>query len=325
MDKLLSILEDGSLHFTYTTVAAAVILTLIISRFFSRRRSVDLDQKYVLITGCDSGFGRETAIRLDKMGACVLATCLTEEGEQSLKSATSDKLKTFQLDVTSSEQIKDLYEEIQRLLPSDQGIWGLVNNAGIAITGPIEWMPLQKSKRIANVNLWGLIDVTKTFLPLVKKTRGRVVNMSSMLGRVALPNVSSYCITKYGVQAFSDALRREMSPWGILVSIIEPGLFKTALAHIERNTQAAQELWDDLSPELKEEYGERKLTQLKKGISKVSENASPDTYKVVDAVIDALTSQRPNTRYVVGLDAKVSIFISFMPTFIGDSFFRRRR
>lgn len=62
------------------------------------------------------------------------------------------------------------------------GIWGLVNNAGIAITGPIEWMPLQKSKRIANVNLWGLIDVTKTFLPLVKKTRGRVVNMSSMLG-----------------------------------------------------------------------------------------------------------------------------------------------
>ena len=80
-----------------------------------------MDQKYVLITGCDSGFGRETAIRLDKMGAYVLATCLTEEGEKSLRSATSDKLKTFRLDVTNSEQIKDLYEDIQRLLPSDQG------------------------------------------------------------------------------------------------------------------------------------------------------------------------------------------------------------
>ncbi|XP_022792972.1 retinol dehydrogenase 7-like [Stylophora pistillata] len=296
-----------------------------LARFFSRRRSIALDQKYVLITGCDSGFGRETAIRLDKMGAYVLATCLTEEGEKSLRSATSDKLKTFRLDVTNSEQIKDLYEDIQRLLPSDQGVWGLVNNAGIAITGPIEWIPLQKSKRVANVNLWGMIDVTKTFLSLVKKSRGRVVNMSSMLGRVSLPHVSSYCITKYGVQAFSDALRREMNPWGILVSIIEPGLFKTALAHTERNIQATQDLWDDLSPELKEEYGERKLNQIKKGIIKVSESANPDTYKVVDAVIDALTSQRPKTRYAVGLDAKVSIFISFMPTFIADSFFRRRK
>ena len=82
-------------------------------------------------------------------------------------------------------------------------------------------------------------------------------------GRVSLPHVSSYCVTKYGVQAFSDALRREMSPWGILVSIIEPGLFKTALANEERNLQAAQELWDGLSSELKQEYGERKLNRSK--------------------------------------------------------------
>ena len=80
-------------------------------------------------------------------------------------------------------------------------------------------------------------------------------------GRFSMPNVSSYCITKYGVQAFSDALRREMSPWDVQVSIIEPGLFKTGLANEERNIQALQELWDGLSPELKEEYGERKLNQ----------------------------------------------------------------
>ena len=122
MDKLLSILENGSLHFTYTTVAAAVILTLIISRFFSRRRSVDLDQKYVLITGCDSGFGRETAIRLDKMGACVIATCLTKEGEQSLRSVTSERLKTFQMDVTSSEQIRDVYSEVKKEISTGNNI-----------------------------------------------------------------------------------------------------------------------------------------------------------------------------------------------------------
>ena len=84
-----------------------------------------------------------------------------------------------------------------------------------------------------------------------------------LTGRVSLPNVSSYCVTKYGVQAFSDALRREMSPWEVQVSVIEPGLFKTGLANEERNTQVVQELWDGLSPELKEEYGERKLNQSK--------------------------------------------------------------
>ncbi|KAJ7371546.1 Retinol dehydrogenase 5 [Desmophyllum pertusum] len=103
------------------------------------------------------------------MGVCVLATCLTKEGEQSLKSATSDKLKTFQMDVTNSQQIKDVYEEVERQIPRDTGLWGLVNNAGILYLLPIEWTPLDIFKRTADVNLWGMIDVTKTFLPLVKK------------------------------------------------------------------------------------------------------------------------------------------------------------
>ena len=81
----------------------------------------DLDKKYVLITGCDSGFGQETAIRLDKMGVCVLATCLTKEGEQSLRSVTSNNLKIFQLDVTNSQQIQDLYKQVNGLLPSGHG------------------------------------------------------------------------------------------------------------------------------------------------------------------------------------------------------------
>ena len=99
-----------------------------------------------------------------------------------------------------------------------------------------------------------------------------------MTGRVSVPNVSTYCVTKYGVQAFSDALRREMSPWEVQVSVIEPGLFKTALANEERNIQVTQELWDGLSPELQEEYGERKLNQSK--ICKI-ESASPLHFQFV--------------------------------------------
>ncbi|XP_020611164.1 retinol dehydrogenase 7-like [Orbicella faveolata] len=202
------------------------------------------------------------------------------------------------------------------------GLWGLVNNAGIGFSAPIEWTPLEKSKHIADINMWGMIDVTKTFLPLVKKARGRVVNISSVVGRVSPPNTSSYCVTKYGVQAFSDALRREMAPWGVQVSIIEPGLFKTALANEERQIQVLQEFWDGLSLELKEEYGERKLNQVKQGVSKSCRMASSETSKVVNAIIDALTSQRPQTRYSVDLDGKLFIFISFLPTFIADFFFR---
>lgn len=303
--------------------AILVVLTIILFRFYSKKQVKDLANKYVLITGCDSGFGHETAVRLHKMGVNVLATCLTKEGEQSLKSVTSESLRTFQLDVTNSQQIKDVFAQVKSIIPSRFGLWGLVNNAGITAIGPIEWLPLEKYKRLADVNLWGMIEVTKTFLPLVKNAQGRVVNFSSMLGRLALPRMSGYSITKYGVQAFSDALRREMSPWGVQISIIEPGLFKTAMANEERNLEAVQDLWDGLSPETKVEYGEKSLEKLKKGIRKVREKqASPDTFKVIDAVVDALTSHRPQTRYAVGQDAKISIFVSFLPTIIADYLFR---
>ena len=97
-----------------------LLLVYLVMRFTPRSK-VDVKDKYVFITGCDSGFGRATAIRLDKMGACVLATCLTQEGEQSLKSVTSNKLKTFQMDVTKSQQIKEVYAEVQREIPYGKG------------------------------------------------------------------------------------------------------------------------------------------------------------------------------------------------------------
>ena len=117
----LSFLDSSSLLFTCLIVAIVVIFTQTTFRFFLRRKVGELDKKHVLITGCDSGFGQETAIKLDKMGIGVLATCLTKEGERSLKSVTSDRLKTFQLDVTDSQQIKTLYEQVKEQLPSDQG------------------------------------------------------------------------------------------------------------------------------------------------------------------------------------------------------------
>ena len=101
--------------------AILVVLTIILFRFYSNKQVKDLANKYVLITGCDSGFGHETAVRLHKMGVNVLATCLTKEGEQSLKSVTSESLRTFQLDVTNSQQIKDVFAQVKSIIPSRFG------------------------------------------------------------------------------------------------------------------------------------------------------------------------------------------------------------
>ncbi|KAL9980787.1 hypothetical protein ACROYT_G009425 [Oculina patagonica] len=305
-----------SLTLVLAGAVTLIVLWITVMKFIASRKVQNLHTKYVFITGCDSGFGRETAIRLDKMGVNVLAACLTKQGEEDLKSMTSNKLKTFQMDVTDSQQIKDVFEQVKNVLPAGQGMWGLVNNAGIAIVGPIEWVPLNQVKRTADVNLWGMIDVTKTFLPLIKKSRGRVVNLSSAAGLVSPVQKTAYSISKYGVEAFSDALRREMSPWGVLVSIIEPGRFKTNVS--DSIIESVKRLWDDLSPEMKKDYGEKYFHKYLDILIKRRSIASPDTYKVVDAIVDGVTSQRPQTRYVVGTDAKVAPFMVYLPTFIAD-------
>ena len=117
-------MDDGtgvSSSLTWILLPIIGIFTILLLNHFKPTAKVNIRGKYVLITGCDSGFGRATAIQLDKMGVCVLATCLTEEGEQSLKSATSNKMKTFQLDVTNSEQIKRVFDKVKKLVEDESG------------------------------------------------------------------------------------------------------------------------------------------------------------------------------------------------------------
>ncbi|NWX86811.1 BDH protein, partial [Nothoprocta ornata] len=108
------------------------------------------------------------------------------------------------------------------------GLWGLVNNAGISTFGEVEFTSLDKYKEVAEINLWGTVRVTKAFLPLIRRAKGRVVNVASMLGRMASPSRSCYCISKFGVEAFSDCLRQEMYRWGVRVILIEPSNFVAA-------------------------------------------------------------------------------------------------
>ncbi|XP_054871406.1 retinol dehydrogenase 1 isoform X2 [Amphiprion ocellaris] len=169
-------------------------------------------QKHVFITGCDSGFGNLLARQLDRKGFHVIAACLTEKGAADLGAAASPRLKTLLLDVTDGSSIRKAVEFVSREV-SERGLWGLVNNAGRSIPiGPTEWMQLEDFKKVLDVNLIGVVDVTLHFLPLLKKARGRVVNVASILGRLSLTG-GGYCLSKWGVEAFSDSLRLQEEPY----------------------------------------------------------------------------------------------------------------
>uniref|UniRef100_A0A8C3AUC4 Retinol dehydrogenase 1 n=1 Tax=Cyclopterus lumpus TaxID=8103 RepID=A0A8C3AUC4_CYCLU len=269
-------------------------------------------QKHVFITGCDSGFGHLLARQLDGKGLHVVAACLTEKGAADLTAAASSRLKTLLLNVTDSASIGRAVESVSKEV-GERGLWGLVNNAGRSVPiGPTEWMKLEDFTKVLDVNLIGVIEVTLQFLPLLKKAQGRVVNVASVLGRLSLTG-GGYCLSKWGVEAFSDSLRRDMHPFGIKVSIIEPGFFKTAVTRLDLIEADLRRLWTRLPQDVKDSYGETYFDD--------SQNfsmgllCSPDISKVTRCMEHALTARFPRTRYSAGWDAKLFwIPLSYLPS-----------
>uniref|UniRef100_E9Q9P8 RDH16 family member 1 n=1 Tax=Mus musculus TaxID=10090 RepID=E9Q9P8_MOUSE len=299
-------------------VALVGLWTLL--RFFRERQVVShLQDKYVFITGCDSGFGNLLARQLDRRGMRVLAACLTEKGAEELRNKTSDRLETVILDVTKTESIVAATQWVKERV-GNRGLWGLVNNAGISIpSGPNEWMKKQDFAHVLDVNLLGLIEVTLSMLPLVRKARGRVINVASVLGRVSLCG-GAYCISKYGVEAFSDSLRRELSYFGVKVAIIEPGFFLTGVTSSARLCSNTQMLWDQTSSEIREIYGEKYLASYLKRLNELDKRCNKDLSLVTDCMEHALTACHPRTRYSAGWDAKLFYLpLSYLPTFLVDA------
>ncbi|XP_069346429.1 retinol dehydrogenase 7-like isoform X2 [Eulemur rufifrons] len=278
-----------------------------------------LRDKYVFITGSGSGFGNLLARQLDMRGLRVLAACRTEKAAEQLRAQTSDRLETVTLDIAKTESITAATQWVKERV-GDRGLWGLVNNAGISGPwGRNEWLTKQDFVTTLNVNLLGTIEVTLSLLPLVRKARGRVVNVSSIGGRLSVMG-GGYCISKYGVEAFSDSLRRELAHFGVKVAVIEPGSFKTNMTNTERLFQHVQEVWDRARPEIKEVYGEKFLADFtaisKNRLTTYKENLS----EVTDCMEHALTACHPRTRYSAGWDAKLFYLpMSYMPTFLADA------
>ncbi|NXL90893.1 RDH7 dehydrogenase, partial [Alectura lathami] len=278
-----------------------------------------LSEKFVLITGCDSGFGNLLARQLDAQGLQVLAGCLTEAGATQLRVVTSQRLQTVLLDVTSSSSIAAATAWVQERV-GDRGLWGLVNNAGIAVpSAPNEWLTKDDFVKVLNVNLVGLIEVTLSLLPLVRRARGRVVNVASVMGRLSSFG-GGYCPSKYGVEAFSDSLRREMQPFGVKVSIMEPGNFQTAIINPVAVTAELERLWAQLPAETQAAYGHHYLETYARRSTLLYRLGSSRLSLVTSCLKHALLARCPRSRYTAGWDACLALLpLSYCPAWLSDT------
>ncbi|XP_068854897.1 LOW QUALITY PROTEIN: retinol dehydrogenase 5-like [Aphelocoma coerulescens] len=285
-----------------------------------RRTLPTVTDKHVFITGCDSGFGNLLARRLARRGYRVLAACLTPQGAESLRGDSGGgHLRTTLLDVTRSDSIRRAAEWVRQEV-GEKGLFGLVNNAGVASPiGPTEWMDIEDFRRIMAVNAFGAIEVTLQLLPLLKRARGRVVNMSSVLGRVSA-NGGGYCVSKFCVEAFSDSLRRDMRHFGVKVSMVEPGFFKTNVTDLAALEASLRRCWERLEPETRSSYGEHFLPQyLRVQRLLLSLLCDQDLAKVTDCIEHALRAQHPRSRYSAGWDAKLLwLPASYLPSALVD-------
>jgi NAD(P)-dependent dehydrogenase (short-subunit alcohol dehydrogenase family) len=272
-----------------------------------------------VITGASSGIGRACAARLAASGFRVFAGYRRDADASSLAAIAPAQLEPLKIDVTDPDQIAGAAARVSDAVGA-AGLWGLVNNAGIPVTGPVEALPLDDLRRQLEVNLVGQVAVTQALLPALRRARGRVLNMTSVGGRVATPFMGAYHASKFGFEGISDSLRRELAPLGVQVCVIEPGSMATGIW--ERGREHAAEAGDRISAEAQTVYGEEMSAALDAANRTGDRAIEPDAVAVV--VHGALTARRPRARYVVGSDARAMIWAqNLLPARVFDRVMRR--
>jgi NAD(P)-dependent dehydrogenase (short-subunit alcohol dehydrogenase family) len=253
-----------------------------------------------LITGASTGIGRAAALRLDSRGWSVFAGVRREEDGRSLRESASERLTPLSIDVTDAASIAAAAEGLEGALGA-AGLDGLVNNAGVAVPGPLETLPIADLRRQLEVNLIGQVEVTQAMLPAIRRAVGRIVFVSSIGGRTALPFTGAYHASKFGIEAVGDSLRQELRPWGIEVSLIEPGSVATPIW--DKGMEEADEIEARAPAHHESLYGAR-IEKYRGTVRKVAaRGVAPE--EVAEAIEHALTASQPKTRYLIGREAKI--------------------
>jgi NAD(P)-dependent dehydrogenase (short-subunit alcohol dehydrogenase family) len=263
----------------------------------------------VVITGASSGIGEACALHLASLGWQVFAGVRKQVDGERLCRGELPQLIPICIDVTDHDSIVAAADLVAKTVGS-RGLRGLINNAGMAIGGPLEFLPLADLRQQLEINVIGQIAVTQAFLPLLRQGRGRVINMSSISGRVATPFLGPYAASKFALEALTDSLRLELQPWRIEVISIEPGAIATPIWN--KSLSRADEVIKALPDQVNVLYGTR-LARLRERVNKAGQHGIPPA-EVAKVVAKALLAKRPKTRYLVGRDAKMgALLISLLP------------
>ncbi|XP_026874472.2 corticosteroid 11-beta-dehydrogenase isozyme 2 [Electrophorus electricus] len=289
--------------------------------------TLPVEEKAVFITGCDTGFGHATAKQLDAMGFEVFATVLDLEGEgaKQLRGTCSQRLTLLQVDITQTQQVQQALLCTKAKLGM-KGLWALVNNAGVCVNfGDAELSLMSNYRGCMEVNFFGTLSVTKTFLPLLRQSKGRIITISSPSGEQPFPCLASYGASKAALNLLINTLRHELEPWGVKVSTILPSAFKTGQSsNTEYWEKQHQLLLQSLSPGLLEEYGEEYVLETKELFQNYAQAANEDLSPVVKTIVEALLSPRPRVRYYAGPGVGLLYFIhSYLPLTLSDRFLQR--
>jgi NAD(P)-dependent dehydrogenase (short-subunit alcohol dehydrogenase family) len=248
----------------------------------------------VLVTGASTGIGEATVLHLKTLGFDAIGAVRKDEDAERLEGRG---VRTVRIDVTNADQIAAARDEL-----GGAPLAGLVNNAGVAVAAPLELLPIEQLRYQLEINVIGQAAVTQAFLPALRQGRGRIVNVSSIGGRVALPLVGAYNTSKFALEGMSDAWRRELRRFGVDVILIEPGGVKTPIWG--KSTETADALLEDGPPEIRQLYGEL-IEGVRTRTQKIARETGSDPSEVAEAIGTALTADRPRTRYLVGRDAKL--------------------
>ncbi len=265
----------------------------------------------VLITGAGRGLGRTAALTLAAHGWRVYAGVRNDADARKL--ADRPGITPITLDITDAEHLVKLPGQLPERLDA------LVNNAGVAVGGPIETLALDELRRQLEVNVIGSTAVTQAVLPLIRNARGRIVFISSTSGRVATPGLGAYAASKFAIEAIGDSLRNELRPWGIRVSLIEPGQIDTDMS--KGSHEQHEENIAKMSPEHQRLYaghtaGMHRAIDLMDGVI-----SSADEITV--AIERALADKRPRARYLVGKGSKAHAYTRILPSPITDRIFAK--
>ncbi|WBB78082.1 SDR family oxidoreductase [Micromonospora sp. WMMD882] len=257
----------------------------------------------VVITGASSGLGRAAALHLAAVGFQVFAGVRAAADGERLRAESPDgRLRPLRVDVTEPEQIRQAVDEVTRRLDG-AGLWGLVNNAGVVQPGPLECLPADQLRRQLDTNVIGQVETIQAFLPLLRVGRGRIVNVTSGLGRVALPYLGAYAAAQFAKEAISDSLRRELRPYGVTVSVVQPGAIRTPIW--EKVDRAGEEVIADVPEATAALYRVPFRAFLRRNADQVRRSrTTPEQY--ARTVARALTAARPRTRYPVGPDVRLA-------------------